>query len=396
MMRYLASPPPLWGRCPEGAEGGERAIEPSPLTAPPSGAARHLPHVEPEARLRRDGGGKRKRRTTALLAAICLLATPTAHAQPAGEFYKDRQVSLVVGFNPGGGFDTYARAVARHMGRHIAGAPNIVVRNMPGAGSVIAANYLANAAPKDGSEFALLSDTVATDALLGVVRVQYDANKLTWLGSASKSLSVCVVWHTSPVRTAKDLAERELVVGAAGTTTVAYAMALKNILGLRLRIVSGYAGTSGLMLALERGEIEAMCGQIYDAIKTQRPEWLAKGLIRPAIQLGLEKAPELGDAPWAMEMAGSDEDRKVLGLIVGSTIMGRPFVAPPGIPDDRRNALRKAFAATMTDPQFLADAEKARLDINPISGEAIERYVADSYATPKPVIARAREILTAK
>ena len=198
------------------------------------------------------------------------------------------------------------------------------------------------------------------------------------------------------MRTAKDLTERELVVGAAGTTTVTYAQALKSILGLRLKIVSGYAGTSGLMLALERGEIEAMCGQIYDAIKTQRPEWLTKNLIRPAIQLGLEKAPELGDAPWAMEMAKSAEDRRVLGLIVGSTIMGRPFVAPPGIPDDRKQTLRKDFAATMTDPQFLADAERSRLDINPISGEAIEGYVAQSYATPKAVIERAREILTVK
>ena len=332
------------------------------------------------------------------LMAMSLMATSAglAQAQTVAEFYKDKQVSLVVGFNPGGGFDTYARAVARHLGRHIPGQPAIVVRNMPGAGSIIAANHLYNAAPKDGSEIGVLSDTVASDALLGIVRVQFDANRFTWIGSAARSLSVCIAWHTTPIRTAQDLREKELVVGAAGTTTITYAQTLKTVLGLPLKIVGGYAGTAGLMLAMERREIDAMCGQIYDAIKTQRADWLEKGLVRPVIQLGLEKVPLFGDAPWAMDMVKTDDDRKVIGLIVGSTIMGRPFLAPPGIPEPRARVLRKAFMATMADPQFRTDAEKGRLDIDPATGEELERYVADAYATPKPILERARAIMAVK
>ncbi len=329
-------------------------------------------------------------------AIALLLRLATAQAQPVAEFYKDRQITLVVGFNPGGGFDAYARGVARHMGRHIPGNPSIVVKHQPGAGSIIAANAIYNVAPKDGTEIGLVADTTAIDALLGTVRTQFDAHKFTWIGSASKSISVCIAWHTSQVRTARDLIEKELVVGTSGTSTITYPLALKSVLGLNLKLVGGYAGTSGLMLALERGEIEAMCGQVYDGIKAQRPEWLQKRLVRTVIQLGIEKVAELGDAPWAMDMARSEEDRKVLSLVVGSTIMGRPFLAPPGIPADRKQALRHAFMATMQDPQFLADAEKLRIDISPISGEAIEQFVGDAYATPKPIIERAKAILAVK
>lgn len=353
----------------------------------------------------REGASRRKTGRRGLLAravvsafGLAALVAPVAalHAQTVAEFYKDRQISLVVGFNPGGGFDAYARAVARHIGRHIPGQPNVIVRHMPGAGSIIAANHLFNASPKDGSEIGLLSDTVASEALLGVARVNFDANRFVWIGSASRSLAVCVAWHTSPIRSAKDLREKELIVGAAGTNTTTYAQTLRSILGLPLKIVGGYAGTSGLMLAMERREIDAMCGQIYDALKTQRAEWLEKGLVRPVIQLGLEKVPLFGDTPWAMDMVKSEEDRKVIGLVVGSTMMGRPFLAPPGIPEARASALRAAFMATMADAQFRADADKARLDIDPSRGEDIARYVADAYATPKPIIERAKAIVSVK
>jgi tripartite-type tricarboxylate transporter receptor subunit TctC len=340
----------------------------------------------------------RKWSECAIVAAIALLAVgpATADAQTVAEFYKDRQITLIVGFNPGGGFDAYARGVSRHMGRHIPGNPAIIVKHQPGAGSIIAANYLYNAAPKDGSEIGLVADTAAIDALLGTVRTQFDAHRFTWIGSASRSISVCVAWHTVPVRTAQDLFEKELVVGTTGTSTITYPMALRSVLGLKLKLVGGYAGTSGLMLALERREIDAMCGQVYDAVRTQRPEWLEKGLVRTVIQLGLEKVPMLGDAPWAMDLARSDEDRRVLGLVVGSTMMGRPFLAPPGIPADRRDALRRAFMATMADPQLLSEAEKLRIDVSPISGEEIERFVTDAYATPQPIIERAKAILSVK
>lgn len=337
-----------------------------------------------------------RRAAFGMIAALAAGLATAASAQPVAEFYKDRQITLVVGFNPGGGFDAYARGVSRHMGRHIPGTPSIVIKHQPGAGSIIAANQLYNASPKDGSEIGLVADTAAIDALLGTVRTQFDAHKFTWIGSAARSISVCVAWHSVPVRTAQDLYDNELVVGTTGTSTITYPMALRSVLGLKLRLVSGYAGTAGLMLALERREIDAMCGQVYDALRTQRPEWLKNGTVRPVIQLGLEKVPELGDAPWALDMARTDDDRRVLRLIVGSTLMGRPFLAPPGIPADRRDALRRAFMATMKDPQFLAEADKLRIDVTPSSGEEIERFVTDAYATPQPIIERAKAILAVK
>lgn len=331
---------------------------------------------------------------TALL-ALGLLAQ-VANAQTVAEFYAGRQITLVVGFNPGGGFDTYARAVAPHMGRHIPGNPAIVIRHQPGAGSFIAANSLYNTSPKDGTEIGLVSETAAIDALLGTVRVQFDAQKFTWIGSAARTVYACAAWHTSPIRTAKDLYEKQLVVGTTGTSTSSHPIALRNVLGLKLKLVGGYAGTAGLMLALERGEIEAMCGPIYDTIKTQRADWLSKGLVRWVIQLGLEKVPALGDAPWVMDMATSDDDRRLFSLIVGSSIMGRPFLAPPGLPVDRKDALRTAFMATMRDPQFLAEMERLRVDVSPIDGAALERFVKEAYAMPKPIVDRAKAILSAK
>ena len=335
----------------------------------------------------------------ALLAVVLALLIPAAPAraqQAVAEFYAGRQITMVVGFNTGGAYDLYARAMARHMGRHIPGTPGFIVKNTPGAGSMIAANHLYNAAAKDGSEIGLVAETVVIDGLMGVVSTRFDARQFTWIGSVAKSIAVCLAWHTSPIKTAKDLYEREMVVGTTGTSTLSYPMLLKTILGMRLRLVSGYAGTAGLMLALERGEVEAMCGQIYDAVKTQRPDWLAKGLVRPVVQIGLEKAAELGDVGWAMELARTDEDRRVIALVVGSTFMGRPFLAPPGVPAERREALRKAFAATMKDPQFLADAEKHKLDVSPVSGADIEAFVASAYATPGPIIERAKAVLSGK
>lgn len=331
----------------------------------------------------------------ALFLAAHFLAAP-AHAQSVAEFYGGRQITLVVGFNPGGGFDAFARLITRNMGRHIPGNPSMVIRHQPGAGSVIAANNLYNTSPKDGSEIGLVSDTIAVDALLGTVRTQFSAQKFTWLGSVSRSIYSCVAWHTSPIKSAKDLFEKEIVIGMSGTSTSSYPIAMRSVLGLKLRLVGGYAGTAGLMLALERGEIEAYCGPIHEGIKAQRPQWLEKGLVRTIIQLGLEKEAELGDAPWVMDLAKSPEDRQLLALVVSSTVMGRPLLAPPGIPEDRKHALRAALAATVKDPLFLADAEKSRIEISPVSGADIEKFVAQAYATPQPIVERAKAILAAK
>jgi tripartite-type tricarboxylate transporter receptor subunit TctC len=314
-------------------------------------------------------------------------------ADPVEDFYKGRQVTVLVGFNTGGAYDHYARTVAKHMRKHIPGSPTLIVKNMQGAGSVIAANYLYNRSPKDGSEIGLIAGTAALEPLFGVGPAQFDGQKFTWLGSANKEVGGCFAWHTSQIRTAQDLFDKEMITGTAGTSSMMVPTMLNNVVGTRLKLVRGYKGTSALMLAMERGEVDGMCGMVWAALQTEHPDWLQQGLVRTVMQIGLNKSADMPEAPLVMDYAKDEEARQVLRLLVGWTIMGRPFLAPPGIPDDRKAALRKAFAATMKDPEFLADAERARLEVSPIGPEEIEAYLRDVYAVPKPLIERANEIL---
>jgi tripartite-type tricarboxylate transporter receptor subunit TctC len=322
-----------------------------------------------------------------------LAATVPAYAQDVQQFYKGRQVNLIVGFNPGGAYDPYARTVARHLPKYLPGAPDIVVKNMQGAGSVRAANYLYNVAPKDGSELGLIAGSAALEPMFGVRPTQFEGQKFTWLGSANDEPGVCFSWHTSPIATAADLFDKELILGASGTSNLDFPLALNAVLGTRIRIVRGYNGTSSIMLAMERGEVQGMCGMVYAALQTSHPDWLAQNRVRTLMQIGLERNDKLAGVPFVMDLAKSDDDRRVLRLIVGWTIMGRPFLAPPGIPEDRKLALRRAFDMTMKDEGFLADAAKVRLDISAIRGAAIEQFLADVYSTPRPLVERAGKIL---
>jgi tripartite-type tricarboxylate transporter receptor subunit TctC len=333
---------------------------------------------------------------SALPIALAFLAAAATHAtaQSVEEFYKGRQMSLIVGFNPGGAYDPYARSVARHLPRHLPGGPDIVVKNMQGAGSVRAANYLYNVAPKDGSELGLIAGSAALEPLFGVRPTKFDGLKFTWLGSANDEPGVCFSWHTSPIVTAQDLFDKEMILAASGgTSNQDFPMALNAVLGTRIKIVRGYNGTSSMMLAMERGEVQGMCGMVYAAVQTAHPDWLADKTVRILMQIGLERSDKMPGIPFVMDFAKTEDDKRVLRLIVGWTIMGRPYLAPPGIPQDRKAALRRAFDATMKDPAFLADAAKARLDISPTTGEAIDRFLVDVYATPKPLVERAGKIL---
>jgi tripartite-type tricarboxylate transporter receptor subunit TctC len=309
------------------------------------------------------------------------------------EFYKGRQMSLIVGFNPGGAYDPYARSVARHLLKHLPGSPDIVVKNMQGAGSVRAANYLYNVAPKDGSEIGLIAGSAAIEPMFGVRPTKFEGQKFTWLGSANDEPGVCFSWHTSPIATADDLFQKEMLIGASGTSNLDFPLALNAVLGTRMRLVRGYNGTSAIMLAMQRGEVQGMCGMVYAAVKTAHPDWLSEKKVRVLMQIGLEPNKELAGVPFVMDLAKSDDDKRVLRLLVGWTIMGRPYLAPPGIPEDRKAALRRAFDATMRDPAYLADAAKMRLDISPIAGAEIDRFLVDAYATPKPLVERAAKIL---
>jgi tripartite-type tricarboxylate transporter receptor subunit TctC len=322
-----------------------------------------------------------------------LLFTIPAHTQSVEQFYKGRSVNLIVGFNPGGAYDPYARVVARHLPKHLPGAPDIVVKNMQGAGSVRAANYLYNVAPKDGSELGLIAGSAALEPMFSVRPTQFEGQKFTWLGSANDEPGVCFSWHTSPIATAQDLFEKEMILAASGTSNLDFPLALNAVLGTKMKIVRGYNGTSSMMLAMERGEVQGMCGMVYAAVQTAHPDWLTRKRVRVLMQIGLERSDKMRGVPFVMDFAKSDDDRRVLRLVVGWTIMGRPYLAPPGIAEERKVALRTAFDATMKDPAFLADAAKLRLDISPITGAAVERFLHDVYGTPRPLVQRAAKIL---
>jgi tripartite-type tricarboxylate transporter receptor subunit TctC len=320
------------------------------------------------------------------------LATPVA-AQTVEQFYAGRQVSIVVGFNPGGAYDPYARAVARHLPKHLPGAPNIVIKNMQGAGSVIAANHLYNVAPRDGSELGVIAGGAALEPAYGKKVAQFDGRHFTWLGSANEEIAGCLAWHSAPFKTMDDLFKQEMITGASGASNLEFPTAMNMVLGTRMKLVRGYRGPVDILLALERGEVQGMCGMVNTIVGAQRPDWLRDEKVRILVQIGLERTARMGERPFVMDFAKTDDDKRVLRMIFGWTIMGRPFLAPPGIPEDRKAALIKAFDATMRDPAFLEDAAKQRLEIAPIGGGAIDRFLAEVYATPRPLIERAAKIL---
>jgi tripartite-type tricarboxylate transporter receptor subunit TctC len=328
-----------------------------------------------------------------LLSLIGVLAATAAGAQTVEQFYKGRTVAIVVGFATGGAYDPYARLVARHLPKHLPGAPNIVIRNMQGAGSAIAANHLYNVSPKDGSELGVIAGSAAIEPVLGNRSVQYDGQKFTWLGSANDEIAGCLAWHSSPFETAQDLFQKEMIIGASGASNLEFPTAMNAVLGTRMKLVRGYKGPADILIALERGEVEGMCGMINTIVGTQRPHWIRDGKVRILIQIGLERSARMGAVPFVMDYARSEDDKRVLRLIFGWTIMGRPFLAPPDIPADRKAALRKAFDQTMRDPELLADAARQNLDIAPVGGAEIDRFLAGVYATPRPLIERAAKIL---
>jgi tripartite-type tricarboxylate transporter receptor subunit TctC len=328
---------------------------------------------------------------TFFMAALAL-AKPAA-AQGVEQFYRGRQVTIVVGFNVGGAYDPYARAVARHLPKHLPGAPNIVIRNMPGAGSVVAANHLYNVSPKDGSELGVIAGGAAIEPVLGGKAAQFDGREFTWLGSANQEIAGCFAWHTAPFYKAEDLFEKEMIIGASGASNLEFPTAMNAVLGTKMKLVRGYNGPAGILLAIERGEVQGMCGMINTIVGTQRPDWIKDNKIRILVQIGLERTARMGDAPFVMDLAKSEDDRRVLRLIFGWTIMGRPFLAPPGIPVERKAALVSAFEATMKDPAFIEDAARQRLEISPSSSAAIHKFLGDVYSTPPPLVQRAARIL---
>jgi tripartite-type tricarboxylate transporter receptor subunit TctC len=328
-----------------------------------------------------------------LLASVLALPLPArAQGGPVADFYRGRTITLTVGYSVGGGYDTYARVLARHMSKHIPGNPAIVVQNMPGAGSLKAANYLYNVAPKDGTAFGTFGRGLAMEPLIGGNSAQFEATKFHWLGSGTEEASAFVLWHTAPVKTWADMLTKTFSAGGegSGSDPDVYAALLKNTFGIKLKLVTGYPGTSEIALALERGEVDGRASWSWSSLKALKPDWIAGKKVNFPVQLNLTKNQELPDVPLIMDFAQNDRQRASLKIILSRQTMGRPFMAPPGLPEDRKQALRKAFDDTMKDPEFIAEAKARGQEVNPVSGAAIDKLLGELYATPLDVIAETR------
>ena len=316
-------------------------------------------------------------------------------AQPAAEFYKGKQVDLYIGYSAGGGYDIYARLLARHIGRHIPGNPTIVPRNMEGAGSLRLANWLYKAAPKDGTAFGTIGRGIPFDPLLGGTGAQFKASEFAWIGSANDEVSVCASWGKTGIARFDELYRKELIVGGTGATadTDLFPKVMNGVLGTKMRIVTGYPGGADITLAMQRGEVEGRCGWSWSSIKTNHPEWVKDGTLKLLVQLSLEKHPDMPDVPLIMDFVKTEEQRGVMRLVFARQVMGRPFLAPPGVPAERIALLRKAFMDTMKDKDFLAQADKLKLEITPVSGERVQELVAEVYRTPPDIVKRTIEAL---
>jgi len=325
------------------------------------------------------------------LAACCLvLAASAARADDAAlaRFYKGRNIQLYIGYSAGGGYDIYARVLARHMSDHIPGNPTIVPQNMPGAGSLRLANYLYNVAPKDGTAFATFARGMATEPLLGGQGTQFDARKFTWLGSVTDEVSVCAFWHTSGVATWQDMLTKQYTVGGTGSAsdTDVFPNAIKRIFDLKLKLVTGFPGGSDVVLALERGEVNGRCGWSWSSLVSRSKRLYDEKQIFVPVQLALHKHEDLPDVPVIVDLTQDQKRLAALRLIFARQTMARPYVAPPGLPEDRKQALRTAFEETMKDPDFLAEAQKTELEVHPVTGAEIDKLLGELYATPKDVI----------
>ena len=336
-------------------------------------------------------------RPRAVLAVIALLAvTGSVQAKDdVAAFYKGKQIRLVVGSAAGSGYDIMARVVAQHMSGHIPGQPMIIVQNQPGAASVIMTNTLVTSEPHDGTVIGAAINGMPTAPLLSPQSARFDPAKLIWLGSADRDTQVAYVWHTAPVQSLDELKTKQLIVGATtpGTSQVDFPAVANAILGLKFKVISGYEGTAQIHKAMEAGEVQGVGATAIASLEAVSPQWVANGDVKIIGLWNPTPSPQAKNVPLFIDLAKTKADRQALLLMVSRLEYGRPFFAPPGVPADRAQALQDAFMATMKDPAFLADASKLHLEIDPISGEAIQKLVQDAAATPPDIIKRVRDAL---
>jgi tripartite-type tricarboxylate transporter receptor subunit TctC len=329
------------------------------------------------------------------LMIVAAASVAPADAQSVADFYKGKTITILVGSDVGGGYDLHARLLARFLGRHVPGQPTVVVQNKPGASSLMAANYAYEVAPKDGTVIAAVQRPVPYQPLFNDTGARFDVRQIQWLGSTANELGVVVAWHSARQQTMDDLFKQEMVVGGTGPSTdpELYARALNNTIGTKFRIVSGYRGQAQMALALERGEIEGTANWSWSDIVSGHPDWLKEKKVRVLLQIGLSKSPDLPDVPLMTDLARTDEQRQVFEILAGMKPMGRPYFVVPGVPADRRDALRTAFTETMRDPEYRDEAQRMFGALEPTSGTDIQNLVERLYTLPKSALDKARESL---
>jgi tripartite-type tricarboxylate transporter receptor subunit TctC len=333
--------------------------------------------------------------TARSLFVVAAFAVLTSIAQgEVADFYKGRSISLVIGYSVGGGYDAYARLLARYIGKHIPGEPSIVPQQMTGAGSLRAANYIFSVAPKDGSVFGTFSRSMGIAPLLG--QAEFDSRKFSWLGSMTDDDTTCVTWNSSSIKNWDDFLGKPSKLGGLGADADPdiWALLYKNVFGAKVQLVSGYPGTNDVVLAMERGEVDGLCGLSWSTIKTRHAEWLSSHSANIIVQAALKKEPEIATVPLATDLISNPEQLQIIKLLLASQAMARPFAAPAEIPPERKSALIAAFDATMHDGDFLAEAQKLNFEIHPVSAATIDDLLAEVYATPKDVLARAARAIS--
>lgn len=326
------------------------------------------------------------------LAAGPVLAGMLSNATIAVAEFKAPTVTLSIASGAGGGYDTYGRLAARHVGRFLPGNPATVPKNQPGAGGIVLANAIYNVAPKDGSAIAILQSGTPFEPLFGNTQAKYDSLQFNWLISLNQAVNIGIFWHESSVKTVEDFLTGEVLLGSSGggnVTTEVFPNLLNSLAGTKFKVISGYKGTAETGLAMERGEVSGIIGAELSSIRATRADWIRENKIRIVVQVVLSKSPELPDVPSAVDLIKDDEGKRVFELLLARQEYGRPFVAPPGLPADIVATLRQAFLAMAKDPVFLADAEKLRADIVIGNGQDIEALVRKTYASPKPLLERA-------
>lgn len=334
------------------------------------------------------------------LAASLLLGlfatSNVARADSVEDFYRGKTLNIVIGYSVGGGYDLYGRLLGRHIGKHIPGHPSVVPQNLTGAGSLRAAEYIYSVAPKDGTVIGTFGRTIATTPLLSPSTAKFDGRQFTWLGSITNEVSTCITWYTSKVKTWDDALKYEATMGGEGpgSDPDVYTLLFKNVFGAKMKLVTGYHGTNDINLAMERGEVDGYCGLSWSTLQSKHLQAYKEKKINVIIQAALRKQPELANVPLALDLTQDPEKLQILKLFIASQEMARPFAAPPDIPADRKAALIKAFADTMKDPEFLAEAKKLSMDINPLPPQGIEDILKELYATPKDVVAKAAQAIT--